>query len=408
MPKELRKNLTNSQPSQQGFLLAFGEMFLKSDGVFKILKRNLANHLIFFLKKEKCDFKLRQYRERFFIESPAPESRSRVISPKTGLGKFTKVLQNTFGLAWFAQTFFLPKAGLKELSRFIKNNYSKWIGENQTFALRVKKSGEIKESREKIIKEIAAQIKRKVNLDNPSKEIFIEGRADGWFVFFKKQAGLGGLPINSQGRVMTLVFGGIDSPVAAWLTAKRGAENIWLHFHSFPLVSQKSIEKTKELAKVFINYQPKLKVWYLPFSEIQLRIKTNAPAKYRILLYRRLMFKIAEKLARKENCQALITGESLGQVSSQTTTNLSIIEEAIKMPVLRPVIGWDKQEIISLAQKINTYEISIKPQEDCCSLFVPKHPTASGQLKTAKELEKNLNLGKLIQKAVKEAKAEIF
>ena len=408
MIQKPRRNLNNFKSPKRGFLLAFGELFLKSEGVRKILKRSLANHLIFFLNKEEVGFKLHQFRERFFIEIyPASFYKTKRCWAEN-FKKASKIIQNTFGLAWFSQTFFLKNGNLKDLSQFIKNNYQNWIKENQTFALRIRKGGEIKESREEIIKEIAKRINRKVNLDKPNKEIFIEGRKDGWFVYFKKQKGLGGLPMGSQGRVITLFSGGIDSPAAAWLTAKRGAENIWLHFHSFPLVSKKSIEKTEELAKIFINYQPKLKVYYISFHKIQLQIKTKAPAKYRVLLYRRVMLKIAEKIAGKENCGALITGESLGQVSSQTMTNLGIIEESVKMPVLRPLIGLDKEEIITLAKKIGTYEISIKPQEDCCSLFVPKHPTASGKLEIVKKLEKKINLDKLIQKTLKQTKMEFF
>ncbi len=220
--------------------------------------------------------------------------------------------------------------------------------------------------------------------------------------------GAGGLPGGSSGKVLSLISGGIDSPVAAFLVAKRGAENIWLHFHSFPLVSNVSIEKVKELAKISLKYQPHLKIYFVPFQKAQIKIKTKTPAKYRILLYRRLMLIIAEKIAKREDCHALVTGESLGQVSSQTLPNIKIIEETVKTPVLRPLIGWDKEEIIKLAKKIGTFEISIKPQEDCCTLFVPKHQTAEGRIETIKELEKKLNGAKIIREIIKEIKVERF
>jgi len=214
--------------------------------------------------------------------------------------------------------------------------------------------------------------------------------------------------LGAGGRALVLMSGGIDSPVAGFLMAKRGVENIWLHFHSFPLVSQKSIEKTRELAEKFLRFQPKLKVYFFPFSQIQMEIKTKALEKYRILLYRRAMLKIAREIAKKENCQALVTGESLGQVSSQTLPNLAILQEKISFPVLRPLIGMDKEEIIALAKKIDTYQISIKPHEDCCSLFVPKKATAKGNLELVKSLEKELKTDKMIKKEIKKIKVEIF
>jgi len=188
--------------------------------------------------------------------------------------------------------------------------------------------------------------------------------------------------------------------------AKRGAENIWLHFHSFPLVSKKSIEKVKKLAEIFLNFQPYLKIYFIPFSQAQIEVKLKIPSKYRILIYRRLMLKIAQNFAKKEDCQAIVTGESLGQVSSQTLDNLRIIEDGIKIPIFRPLIGFDKNEIINLAKKIKTFEISILPQEDCCTLFVSKHATAKGNLKKVKEEEKKLDVEELIKEAIKKAKVE--
>lgn len=380
-----------------GFLLAFGEIFLKSEGVQRLLKKRLVNNLSFFLRKEGIDFEIFPWHERIFIETP-----------KETDGEIINVLKNTFGIVWFAKAFFLEKAGVKDLENFVKANYQSWIKKGESFALRVKRGGVVQESREEIIQKVAEKIERKVNLDHPQREIFLEGRKNGWFVYLKKQRGAGGLPVGSQGKVLALISGGIDSPVAAWLMAKRGAENIWLHFHSFPLVSKASIEKTKELARAFLNYQPQLKIYFLPFSKIQTKIKLNLPPKYRVLLYRRLMFKIAEKMAEKEGCQALVTGESLGQVSSQTLPNVQITQEKIKIPILRPLIGLDKKEIVSLAKKIKTFAISIQPQEDCCTLFVPKHQTAAGKVEVTQELEKSLKPAGLIIEAINQAEIEGF
>lgn len=377
---------------KNGILIAFGELFLKSEGVRKLFQKRLINNLWFFLKKEGIDFKIYNFRERIFIET------DQIIKAK-------KLIKKVFGISWFAESFFFPQRslapfeGAKLLQSFVKENYKKWIKKNESFALRIKKN-------RKIIEKIAENINRKVDLTKPKRELFIEERKKGWFLYFKKIRGAGGLPVGSSGKVLSLISGGIDSSVAAFLAAKRGAENIWLHFHSFPLVSKSSIEKTKDLAKIFLQYQPCLKIYFIPFQGVQMEIKAKTPAKYRILFYRRLMFKIAQKIAKKENYQALITGESLGQVSSQTLPNIKIIEEAIKMPVLRPLICWDKEEIIKLAKKIGTFQISIKPQEDCCTLFVPKHQTACGRIEKIKKVEKKINIGKIIREALRGAEVE--
>ena len=374
---------------KKGILIAFGEIFLKSRRVQEIFKGKLIGNISFFLKKNKIDFKVFPQRERIFLETE-------------NLKKAKSVIKNVFGISWFAKSLFFEKESLKEVSEFVAKNYENWIKKGESFAIRLKKGSEIKEKREKIIDEIAKNIKRKVDLEKPKREIFIEARKEGFYLYFKKEKGAGGLPVGASDKVLTLISGGIDSPVAAYLMAKRGAENVWLHFHSFPLVSQKSIEKVKKLAQVFLKFQPKLKVYFFPFSKIQAQIRIKSPPKYRVLLYRRAMVKVAQSLAKKENAHALVTGESLGQVSSQTLPNLEIIEKAVSIPILRPLIGLSKEEIINLAKEIGSYEISILPQEDCCTLFTPKHATAKGNLKELLKIEKKLDLKEIIKSSKKE------
>lgn len=374
---------------KKGILIALGEIFLKSPPVQKIFKDKLIKNLIFFLKRESFDFKIYPKRERVFIETK-------------NQNKAAKIIKNIFGVSWFSKTMFFQKKHLKDISFFVAQNYQKWIKRKESFAIRLKKGSEIKESREKIIKEIAQNIQRKVDLENPQKEIFIEARGNDWFLYFKKKKGSGGFPVSTGGKVLSLISGGIDSPVAAYLITKRGAENVWLHFHSFPLVSRKSIEKVKKLAEIFLKFQPRLKVYFFPFSKIQTEIRAKSQPKHGVLLYRRTMMKIAENLAKKENCYAIVTGESLGQVSSQTLPNLEIIEKTVSLPVLRPLIGMDKEEIIKVAKKIGTFDVSISPQEDCCTLFVSKHASAKGNLEEIERIEKSLNLEKNIKQLEKE------
>lgn len=359
----------------KGILIAYGELFLKSNSVKKIFFQKLENNIRFFLKKEGVDFSLDSTRDRIFVKT-------------NNLKKSLKVLSTIFGIAWYSEAFSF--SDLKGLLSFIKSDYQEYIKKNDTFAIRMKHNRDI-------IDKVAQLIDRKVKLDRPNKELFIEQRGKSFFLYFKKKKGSGGLPYSASGKVLSLVSGGIDSVPAAYLILKRGAECVWLHFHSFPFVSNKSINKVKELALVFKKYQPNVKIYFVPFSDIQLEIKAKSPAKYRVLLYRRIMYQIAAKIAEKESCEALVTGESLAQVSSQTLSSLNIIEEVIKMPVLRPLIGLDKEEIIDIAKNIGTYDISIKPQEDCCTLFVTSHQTAQGNLETIKEIEKKINIKKMIK-----------
>ncbi|MEM5772947.1 MAG: tRNA uracil 4-sulfurtransferase ThiI [Candidatus Aenigmatarchaeota archaeon] len=378
---------------KEGILIAFGELFLKSEKVRNFFLQKLIQNISLSLKREKLGFKVFPLRERIFVETSEGK-------------KAEKIIKNLFGISWLAHAIFL-EGSLEELLKFVEKNYRNWIKEKQTFAIRFKK-GNLEESSEEIIKKVASKIKRKVNLEKPNVKLFLEARQAGWFIYFKKKKGKGGLPVSTGGKALALISGGIDSPVASYLIAKRGSENIWLHFHSFPLVSNSSIQKVKELAKVFLNYQPRLKIYLIPFHKIQMKIKTRVEPNYRILFYRRMMLRIAERIAGKEGCEGIVTGESLGQVSSQTMKNLKIIEEVTSLPILRPLVGLDKEEIIKLAKEIGTYEISIKPQEDCCTLFTPKHASAAGNLEVVKKIEKKLNIKEMIEKALEEVEIESY
>lgn len=362
---------------KDGVLIAFGELFLKSNRVRRLFKRKLIQNLTIFIRKCKIPHRLYPFHERIFLEAPHKKVKS--------------ILKRLFGISWFAPAIFFPQADVESVSCFIGMNYQNWIKRNQTFALRVKRDPSVKKSSEEIITKIARKIKRAVRLEKPEKEIFIEARRFGWFLYFKKNKGPGGLPVGSGGKALVLISGGIDSPVAGYFIAKRGVENVWLHFHSFPLLSRSSIEKVKDLAKIFLKFQPKLKVYFFPLHRFQIEIKTKAPPRYRILLYRRIMLKIAEKIAEKENCLALVTGESIGQVSSQTLQNIKVIEGVTSLPILRPLVGMDKEEIIQIAKKLGTFQISAKPQEDCCTLFVPPHASAHGKIEEILSLERRLH-----------------
>lgn len=248
---------------------------------------------------------------------------------------------------------------------------------------------------------VQKKTKVKVNLENPELRIWIEIARKEAFVYREKIKGPGGLPVGSQGRILVLLSGGIDSPAAAWLMAKRGSPIDFIHFHSYPFTSRASIDKVKKLVEILSRYTLASRLFLVSFGEIQKAILKNCSERFRVILYRRVMIRIAEKIAAEKEALALATGESLGQVASQTLKNLRVIEDAVDIPVLRPLIGFDKEEIISLARKIGTFETSILPHDDCCSLFLPKHPATKARLEDVLREEKKLKVKQLIDKAIK-------
>ena len=202
-------------------------------------------------------------------------------------------------------------------------------------------------------------------------------------------------------KALSLISGGIDSPVSSYLMLRKGVELVYVHFHSFPIVSRTSVYKVMQLVKLLSKYRSPSILYLIPLGEIQTYLRTRVDPRYLIILYRRFMLRIAEKIAEREKASAIVTGESLGQVSSQTLQNLKVIEEAIRIPILRPLIGLDKEEIVDIAKRIGTYEISIKPQEDCCTLFVPKRQITAARLEDIKRIEKDLPIEELVESALK-------
>lgn len=236
----------------------------------------------------------------------------------------------------------------------------------------------------------------KVDLTHPELTLFIEILSKEAFFYTEKIPGQGGLPVGTSGKVVCLLSGGIDSPVAALRMMKRGCSVLFVHFHAYPYQSKMSQEKVGDLVEILNQYQRASKLYLIPFGDIQKEIVLNAPAKYRVVLYRRMMIRIAEAIARKEKALALITGDSLGQVSSQTLENITTIENASTLPVLRPLIGMDKSEIMDQARGIGTYEISIIPDQDCCQLFIPKNPAVKTSIEEIEKVEKGFDIEKLL------------
>lgn len=240
-----------------------------------------------------------------------------------------------------------------------------------------------------------------VDIHNPELEIMIEIRHDQSFIYFEKIKGIGGYPVGTLGKGMLMLSGGIDSPVAGYLALKRGVRLEAIYFDSPPHTSKEALNKVLDLATILSNYSGYLKVHIVHFTEIQEAIYKNCPKEYMITIMRRMMYRISEKLAYKNRCKAIVNGESIGQVASQTLTSMGAINEVISMPVIRPVCCFDKLEIIDIAKKINTYETSILPYEDCCTIFVPDHPVINPEKEKAREYEQTFDFEKLIEEAIK-------
>ena len=241
-----------------------------------------------------------------------------------------------------------------------------------------------------------------VRLKGAEREFVVRVLPGAALLEVERHPGPGGLPPGVSGRVVALLSGGIDSPVAAYRLMRRGAEVVLVHFHPFPLLSGASREKAKTLAERLARFQHRLRLHLVPFSEVQRHIIVEAPTAYRVVLYRRYMLRIAEAIAREEGALALCTGDSLGQVASQTLENLHAVNQAATLPVFRPLIGWDKEEIVAEAQRIGTYATSILPDEECCTLFAPKHPVTRARLEVVLETEARLPTEELLALALKE------
>ncbi|WP_129723089.1 tRNA uracil 4-sulfurtransferase ThiI [Xylanivirga thermophila] len=239
----------------------------------------------------------------------------------------------------------------------------------------------------------------KVDVHNPTFTVNIEIREYA-YIYYQKISGAGGMPIGTNGKTALLLSGGIDSPVAGWMVAKRGVEVFGIHFHSYPYTSDRAKQKVVDLCSILSEYCGPMKLYMVPFTEIQQQIYQKCPESQLTVLMRVYMMKIAEIIAEKEGAKALITGESIGQVASQTLDSLVVTNKSVDMPVIRPLIGFDKVEIVEVANKIGTYETSILPYEDCCTIFVPKHPVTHPKLEDIEASQKLIDGDKLIKEAI--------
>jgi len=255
-----------------------------------------------------------------------------------------------------------------------------------------------------IEREIGARIVERfgwsVKLDHPELTVNVELLPNQAFYSFGKEKGAGGMPTGVSGRVACLMSGGIDSPVAAYRLMKRGCSVVPVHFHSYPFLSRASQDKVREIAAVLTRYQMRTSLRLVPFGELQRQVVLTVPPPLRVIIYRRLMLRIAERIARDSRAKALVTGEAIGQVASQTLENLTVIAGATQMPILRPLVGMDKEEIVAEAIRIGTYEISIIPDQDCCQLFTPRSPETHARRWQVEEAESKLPIEDMVKAAL--------
>ncbi len=371
-------------------LLKFGELFLKGRNrhdFINLLKSNILNKL----KDLSC--KLQETQGRLVL-TDYDQSQESVIIEK---------LQTVFGLIGVADAVEIDTS-LEEIKSELLNIDLFGVTSFKIESKRADKTFPLTSMElDKLLGGVVLdkEPNLKVDLYNPQLKIFVEVRTNGKTYIYKNlHACAGGLPLSSGGKGLLLLSGGIDSPVAGYLMAKRGLEIEAIHFHSYPYTSLQAKEKVINLAKEISTYCGKIRLHIVSFTEIQEQIHKNCDAEYMITIMRRIMMRIAQKIAIKNNLGAIITGESLGQVASQTMQSINVTNSVVDLPVFRPVIAFDKEQIMDLARKIGTYETSILPYEDCCTVFLPKNPVIKPTIKRAELLEKNLDIESLVNEAV--------
>lgn len=381
----------------KGILVKYGEIAIKGNNraIFEnVLIKNIKHAL-----RDLGKLWIEKEQGRLFI--PAPKT-----GAEDWMERAVQGLQTVFGIIGICPVDVLENDEFETIAQAVNAYVAREYDQPYTFKVDCKRANKkYPMTSMEIACEIGSRVLAeypdwKVDVHHPQVHLFVELR-NQVYVYSKTIPGLGGMPVGTSGKAALLLSGGIDSPVAGWMMAKRGLELCAVYFHAHPYTTDRAKEKVIELARRVSVYSGKIKVYVVPFTEIQLDIYEKCPHEQLTIIMRRIMMRIAERIAEQEGAQGLITGESLGQVASQTLASLYCTNEVCQMPVFRPVIGFDKQEIIDIAQKIDTFETSILPYEDCCTIFVAKHPATKPKLKDIEISEKTLvNLEEQIAQAV--------
>ena len=333
-----------------------------------------------------------------------------VLGPSAEWSMVRDRLSRVFGVGNFARAGRVPLDLDTITSEVLRDLEGEEAGSFRVSARRADKRFPL--SSPQIEREVGGRIKAArgwtVNLGRPELTIHVEALTHEAFYFFGKEKGAGGLPVGASGRVACLLSGGIDSPVAAWRMMRRGCRVLFVHFHSYPVLSRASQEKARELVRLLTQFQYASRLFLVPFAEVQQQVILSVAPPLRVVLYRRLMMRIAEDIARQHRAGALVTGEVVGQVASQTLENLTRIDEIAGLPILRPLIGMDKDEITAEAQRLGTYPVSIIPDQDCCTLFTPRHPATRARRGDVERAEASLPIAEMVRRGAEEAAVEEF
>ncbi|RRD95067.1 tRNA 4-thiouridine(8) synthase ThiI [Clostridiales bacterium COT073_COT-073] len=381
------------------FLVKYGEIAIKGKNRNMFINQ-LRDRIQWKLNKI-GDFTVSKDQGRLFVECQSENIDSEQI-----IGAIQKV----FGILYVGEVKVYDKGDYAELAghikEYVRHNFER---KDFTFKIEVKRADKSfpynsMEIASKLGAELLAEFPElKVDVHQPQEKIYVELRANT-YIYSKMSEGLGGLPIGCSGKATLMLSGGIDSPVAAYMIAKRGVELNAVYFHSPPYTSERAKDKVVELARIFSDYTGRLKLYVVPFTDIQLDIYEKCPHEELTIIMRRIMMIITEKIAEQTGSIAIVTGESIGQVASQTIQSLNATNAAVKLPVFRPLVAFDKSDIIKIAEKIGTFETSILPYEDCCTIFVAKHPVTKPILEKIEQSEKNLDgMEEKIAKAIAEA-----
>ena len=370
-------------------IIKYGELTTKKDNInyfIKVLKDNIKKALI-------------------NVESEITYDKGRMFIKTSSYEEVLEKLKKVFGIHEIIIGYELENTSYQN----IKDNIISLVKEKNfdTFKVVSKRSDKtyplnsMELSRKLGGELLKCMLNIKVDVHNPELTINVEVRNKCALIYFEKHRGLGGYPVGTLGKGMLMLSGGIDSPVAGYLAIKRGVKLEAVYFESPPHTSIEAKNKVFSLAKKLAIYNQDINVHVINFTEIQEAIYKNIPKEYLITIMRRMMYRITEKLAKKKKAKVIVNGESIGQVASQTLTSMSVINEVIKMPVIRPVACFDKLEIIDIAKKIDTYETSILPFEDCCTIFVPEHPVINPESEKALIYENLIPYEELINKAIR-------
>lgn len=380
--------------------VSFGELFLKGKNRNKFFKAAIDN-----IKRNIKDIGY----EDMYLES----SKLYIKADKNDFDDLIREIKKVFGIIYISEIKRCDK-NKESIENALKEILDNMDIKNKTFKVitnRVDKSFEIKSPDFSqmmggfILKNYAKKNNLKVDVHNPDFKVFIDIKKYA-YVYANRHEGMGGLPLGSSGNGLLLLSGGIDSPVAGFMMAKRGMRINCLHFHSYPFTSKRALQKAIDLGKILSQYTGNMRIYSVNMAEIYKSINKNCHRNQTTILSRRFMMRIAEKISEKNSYDALITGESLGQVASQTVESMTVIEDATKLPIFKPLIALDKTEIIDRALFIGSYEKSIEPYDDCCSIFAPSNPITKPKLKYIKESESNLDIENLENKAIENM--EIF